>query len=254
MIDIHSHILPGIDDGSKTIKMTLEMLKNAERDGTKEIIATPHFCRDYAETKYDDVVNLCEKINKLAKDEGIDLNIYHGQEIFYSKNIVEDYKAGITGTLANSKYFLFELPLQGKFEQEILDDIYELQVMELQPILAHPERYKFLKEKPWIINKFIEEGILFQLNSGSIQGVYGKEAKKTASIFLEKGIYNFIGSDAHNTTTRITGVNEGTKLAVSKNKIYKKLFEDSAKKLIENREIEFYGEKIKERKGFRFFR
>lgn len=254
MIDIHSHILPAVDDGSSSIKSTLEMLKNAVKQGTKEIIATPHYCRGYAEVEYEKIMELSQSVNKLANDEGIDIKVYHGQEIFYSSNIIDDYNNKTIGTLADSKYILFELPLQGRFEREILDNIYELQVMGLKPILAHPERYKFLKEKPYLINEFIEEDILFQVNAGSLEGAFGKEAKKTAEIFLKNGIYNFIGSDAHNNTSRKTGVKEGARLAASKNKIYDNLFEKSAKKLIQNGDVRFYGEKIKVRKGFRFFR
>ncbi len=254
MIDIHSHILPAIDDGSKSIKMTIEMLKNAVKEETTEIIATPHFCRGYAESNYEEVKKLSKSINKLAKDEGININVYYGQEIYYSKNIISDYRNGTIGTLADSKYLLFELPLQGKFEREILENIYELQVMGLQPILAHPERYKFLKEKSSLINEFVDEGVLFQMNAGSIKGVFGRDSKKLATLFLQNGIYNFIGSDAHNTTNRITGIKEESKLAVSKNKIYKKLFEESAKNILKNEDIEFYGERIKERKIFGFFK
>lgn len=253
MIDIHSHILPGIDDGSKSISMTLDMLKNAAKNGTSKIIATPHFCRGYGEAAYDEVKNLTEKINKLAKDEGIDISIYHGQEVYHSRSIISDYKDGIIGTLADSRYLLFELPLHSKFEREVLEDIYELQILGLQPILAHPERYKFLKEKPSLINEFINEGVLFQMNSGSIEGIFGKEVKKTATLFLEKGIYNFIGSDAHNVTNRTTGIREGYELSVSRNKIYNKLFTESAEKLLENEDIKFYGEKMKDRKKFLFF-
>ena len=254
MIDIHSHIIPGVDDGSKNIKMTIEMLKNAELQGTNEIIATPHFCRGYAEVEYSDIVNLTKKINKLAEDEGINVKIHHGQEVYYSGHLIEDYKENIVGTLTNTNYLLFELPLQGHFEREILDTIYELQVMGVKPILAYPERYKFLKEKPELINEFIEEEVLFQMNAGSIKGDFGKEAKKTAEIFAKNGIYNFIGSDAHNNTSRKTGVKEGTTLAASKNKIYNNLFDDSAERLLENKIVRFKGDKIKVRRGFRFFR
>ena len=88
MIDIHSHILPGIDDGAKNISMTLEMIKMAEKSGTKDIVATPHFCRGYGETTYDEVKNLVEEFNKLAKGEGLDINIHYGQEVYYSEQII----------------------------------------------------------------------------------------------------------------------------------------------------------------------
>jgi protein-tyrosine phosphatase len=251
MIDIHSHILPGIDDGSKSIKMTLDMLKNAEEDGTTEIVATPHFCRGYGETPYEKVKKLVKDFNDLAKNEGIKININYGQEVYYSENMIEDYKSGRIGCINDSRYLLFELPMNA-FEAETFDILYELQVMDIVPILAHPERYRPIIDKPSYINKFINEGILFQMNSGSITGAFGKNVKKTANILLEHGIYNFIGSDAHNSRNRCTGIAEGIEVSQKKNKSYKKLFEDSAEKMLGNREVSLWP-KIKEKKHLFFF-
>ena len=169
MIDIHSHILPGIDDGSKNINMTLHMIKMAVKSGTKDIVATPHFCRGYGETPYDEVKKLVKEFNKLAKGEGLDLNIHYGQEVYYSEQIIDDYKSGLIGTINDSRYMLIELPMRS-FDSDTLEVIYELQVKGVIPILAHPERYRPIIEKPERINKFIKEGFLFQMNSGSIEG------------------------------------------------------------------------------------
>jgi len=252
MIDIHSHILPAIDDGSKNIRMTLDMLKNAEEDGTTEIVATPHFCKGYEETPYEEVKKLVAKFNALVKNEGIKININYGQEVYYSENMIEDYKSGLIGCINDSRYLLFELPMRA-FEKETFDILYELQVMDIVPILAHPERYKPIIDKPSYINKFTREGILFQMNSGSVAGAFGKNVKKTANILLEHGIYNFIGSDAHNSSNRSTGITDGIDLSRNKNKIYKDLFHVSAEKMLKNREVEFLGGKIKEKKCLLFF-
>lgn len=248
MIDIHSHILPGIDDGSKNIKMTIEMLKKAEEDGTTDVVATPHFCRGFGETSYEEVKKLAKEFQALAKNERLKINVHYGQEVFYSENIIKDYKDGLIGTINDSRYLLFELPMK-TFDRETLDIIYELQVMDIVPILAHPERYRPIMDKPTSINKFINEGILFQMNAGSISGAFGPNVKKTASILLEHGIYNFIGSDAHNSSTRCTGISEEVELSIKKNKLYSKLFTESSKKMLSNKLVEFKGEKVKE-KGF----
>ncbi|MBD7911784.1 tyrosine-protein phosphatase [Clostridium cibarium] len=252
MIDIHSHILPGIDDGSKNIKMTLDMLRIAEKDGITEIVATPHFCRGYGETPYEEVRELVKEFNKVILSEGINLTINYGQEVYYSENMIDDYKKGLIGTINDSKYMLFELPMR-KMESEAFDIIYELQVLGIIPVLAHPERYKFIMDKPSYINKFIEEGVLFQMNAGSIRGDFGATVKKTAGILLEHGIYNFIGSDGHNDTTRKTEISDGIDLSIQKNKMYKDFFENSAKNLLLNKDIEFCGRKIKEKKSFLSF-
>lgn len=254
MIDIHSHILPGIDDGSKNINMTLEMLRMAEESGTKDIVATPHFCRGYGELPHSEVKKLVEEFRKLATKEGLDINIHYGQEVYYSEQIIKDYENGLIGTINDSRYMLIELPMRS-FDSDTLEVLYELQVKGITPILAHPERYRPIIEKPERINKFINEGFLFQMNAGSIEGKFGNSVKKTAEILLENNIYNFIGSDAHNDGNRCPGIATGIELAKKKNKISEELFRESGRRLLNNQDIEFIGKKIKEKKGiFSFFR
>lgn len=119
---------------------------------------------------------------------------------------------GKIGTLNDSKYMLIEFPMR-KFDDNICDIIYELQVRNIIPIIAHPERYKPIIENPIYINKFINEGYLFQMNTGSIEGKFGSDVKKITEVLLENGIYNFIGSDAHDTKNRNTGLSKCNKLS-----------------------------------------
>ncbi|MBE6051525.1 MAG: capsular biosynthesis protein [Clostridium sp.] len=250
MIDIHSHILSGIDDGSQSKEMTLEMLRQAAKDGTEKIVATPHFCRGYGESTYEEVKELVKDIRNLAKEEEINIDIYHGQEVYYSESMLNDYNEGIIGTINDSKYMLFEFPMTVEPDEDAFNIIYELQLKGLVLILAHPERYKFVINNPEKINRFIDEGVLFQLNSGSLEGKFGDKVKKTANILVENGIYNFIGSDAHNDGSRKTGVSNGAMLAAKKNGIYESLFWESAERVLMNQDIEFVGLKVKKRKSF----
>jgi protein-tyrosine phosphatase len=256
MIDIHSHIIPGIDDGSKSMEMTLEMLKNAERDGTKEIVATPHYLLEYGECTIAEVKVFVEEINSIIKSEGINLKVYSGQEIYYNENIIHYYIEGKIGTINDSRYMLIEFPMH-KLNKNIFDVLYELQIRDITPIIAHPERCKAIIEKPSRINRFIDEGYLFQMNAGSLEGKFGAHVKKTAEIFLANGIYNFIGSDAHNIKNRTTGLSNAITLLNKnkKNKYMVKVFEESSKKMINNEQVEFLGRKIKGKKSiFSFIR
>lgn len=248
MIDIHSHIIPSIDDGAKNIKVTLDMLKRAEKDGTKKIIATPHYCEGYGETPILEVKKLVEQFKTLAKDEGINLDIYAGQEIYFNENMINDYKEGNIGTINDSRYMLIEFPMR-RFDEEIFDVLYELQVRNIIPVIAHPERYRPIMNKPSIINKFIEEEYLFQLNAGSLQGMFGADVKKTAELLVSNGIYNFIGSDAHNDEKRCTGISDAINIANKKSKISAELFRESSKRMLNNEDVEFIGDKIREKKG-----
>jgi len=246
MVDIHSHIIPGIDDGAKNMEMTLEMLKNAEREGTTEIIATPHYLLEYGEATIKEVKNHVKKINELLEDEKIDVKIYSGQEVYFTEKIIEDYMNGEIGTLNDSRYMLIEFPME-KFNENIFDIIYELQVRDIIPIIAHPERYKPFMKTPALINDFINQGYLFQVNAGSIQGKFGENVRKTADIFLKNHIYNFMGSDAHNITNRNTGLKDA--LDLLNKDMNRNIFEDSSKKVLKNEKIEFLGGKIKEKKS-----
>ena len=254
LIDIHSHILPGIDDGSEDLQMSLEMLKIAEKCGTSTIIATPHYCIGYGETPYQQVKTMVSQMNKRAENDNINIKIVHGQEVYFSTNMIEDYKNGIIGTINDSDYLLFELPMH-KFDEETFDVIYELQILGLKLILAHPERYKPIINDPSLINKFINEGLLFQLNAGSIEGRFGKEVKKTAETLLENNIYNFCGSDAHNISSRSTDLSGCEKIIKQVNPEMLEVFNESSKNLINNHEIEFIGNKVVKKKSmFSFLR
>lgn len=249
MIDFHSHILHGVDDGAKDENMTIDMLRLAERSGTTEIIATPHFFRGRFQVSYKDIKKSVEELKTLAKDNGINIEIHCGQEVYYTDRILESFNCGDIATIENSRYMLIELSLR-KFEiEQVINDIYELQLKGIIPIIAHPERYKTFIQCPQLINRFIEEGFLFQLNTGSITGDFGREVKKTAEIFVKHKIYSAIGSDAHRVNVRTTDMSTGIK-AVDKIKPgYAKEMVIMSKEVLKNSMIKFPGDKIKKHSG-----
>jgi len=253
IVDIHSHIIPGIDDGSENMEMTLEMLRNAEKDGTKEIVATPHYLLEYGESTIKEVKVLVEEINSLLNKEEINIKIYSGQEVYFNENIIENYMEGNIGTINDSRYMLIEFPMHKFDEKKIFDTLYELQIRDIVPIIAHPERYIPFRDEPSLINNFIEEGYLFQMNAGSIEGKFGERIKKTAHLFLENNIYNFIGSDAHKIENRNTGLKNAINIlnenGKDDEKINERIFEDSSNKLLKNDQVKFIGKKVKIKKS-----
>lgn len=255
MIDIHSHIIPGIDDGSKDIDITIDMLKNAAKDGTSSIVATPHFCFDYGKATITEVKEYVEKLNLLAEKEDINIKIFAGQEIYFYEGMIDDYRHGTTGTINDSRYMLIEFPMD-KFPENAFDVLYELKIRDIVPIIAHVERYKFVVEDPSFINKLIDEEYLFQLNSGSIEGKFGSSIQKTAEILLRNGIYSFIGSDAHSNGRRCTGLKTALDICKDIDENSVEMFLANSEKLLDNKEIEFAGRKIeKKKKGlFSFFK
>lgn len=230
--------------------MTLEMLKIAERENTKKIVATPHYFKGYFTITYEEVIKHVKNLRSLAKDNEINIDIYHGQEVYFFDYMVKELEEGKIGTINNSRYMLIEFPM-GHFDKNIMEVLYELQIRGITPVIAHPERYRYFLDKPSGINKLIDEGYLFQLNGGSTIGSFGKDVKKNAEIFLENGLYSFIGSDAHSVDRRNTGLSKTIETIANKyDKRYVDIFYTNGMKLINNEELYFQGEKIKEKKGF----
>ena len=250
MIDMHSHIINGIDDGSKSIEMTINMLKKAEQSGTTDIIATPHFMRGRFEVEYNEVLKKVEELKGISRENNIDINIYAGQEVYYSRKLLEYYNDKIIGTINNSKYMLIELPMLEFNIEEVINTIYELQIRGITPIVAHPERYKPFIKKPSMINVLIKEGMLFQLNAGSIAGDFGKDVKKTATKYLEHNIYSVVGSDAHRDRGRDTDMRKTLNILEEDKK---EEFINNGRAILENKDVDFKGTTVKEKKFLGIF-
>lgn len=251
MVDIHSHVLPGIDDGPKKLEMSLDMIRRSYEEGTKDIVATPHFRRGCFEVHYSEVKKIAKYFNDLVRAEGLDINIHYGQEVYYSDRIIEDLEEGLIGTINGGRYMLVEFPMR-RIPSEAVDYMYELKLLGITPIIAHPERYLEVIKNAEVLNPFIEEGCLFQLNAGSIRGFFGKDVKKTAENLMKNNVYSFIGSDAHNNSSRNTGIKEEYQEVFKKNKELENIFLDNSNKLLNDEEIGFKGNMIKKKKGFFF--
>ena len=249
MIDLHTHLIYGIDDGSLSEEMTINMLRQAYKGGTKHLVLTPHYFPGYFQAPKKVVKEKCEEIKALAKRENINLEIYCGQEVYYNDKILDQYEDELIGTINDSDYMLIELNMRDFSKDEVLDNIYELQVQGIKPIIAHPERYRVFLKKPELINEFIEEGYLFQLNSGSLTGYFGKDVKRLAETFVQNKIYSFIGSDAHRDENRNPNMFETLELLEGMDRDYFRYIRESSKKVLNNEEVEFIGKTIKAKKG-----
>lgn len=250
MIDTHCHIIPGIDDGAGDIETSLEMLKIAEEDGIKTIIATPHYYRNKYECNIEDARNHLDKLKELSQSEGISVEIIQGQEVFLDKYTVDLYKNGTIGTINNSKYILVETSFAGSKPKDVLENIYEIRLLGLTPILAHPERYGFIIEDNSSINEFIKEGCLFQITSSSITGIFGKDVKKTSENLIKSGICNFIGSDAHTTGRRSPKMKEALEEVRKLNENAYESIEKNSEAVISNKELDIKMELVKKKRRF----
>ena len=249
MVDLHSHLIWNIDDGSKSKEMTTNMLKQAVSGGTTKLVLTPHYLKGHYEVQINNVKERANEVKELVKELGLNLEVYCGQEVYYSEHILENYLNKEIGTINDSRYMLIEFNMRNFSIEEVVDVLYELQLSGIVPVIAHPERYYRFINKPSLINEFINEGALFQLNLGSITGDFGKDVRKTAEIFLKNKIYSFIGSDAHRDENRNPDMSKGVEALKSMDRDYFSYIKDSGERLLKNEEILFLGSKIKEKKG-----
>ena len=196
MIDFHTHILPNIDDGSRSIDETFNLIKEAKEVGFDGIILTSHYIENFYETDVPERDVWVKAISENLGAKGIDTDLYLANEIYISENMMGLLEQRKASTINNSCYVLFELPLNEE-PLNLYDVIYSLQENKLIPVLAHPERYSFVQKEPELIYDLIEKGCLMQANYGSIIGQYGVKAEYIVKKFLENNMIHFLGSDVH---------------------------------------------------------
>ncbi len=197
MIDIHSHLIYNVDDGSKSLEESINILDNYSKNGITDIILTPHYIN---ETKYNslksDNVKIFKGLRKELKKNNIDINIYLGNEIYIDNNIFDLIKENKISTLNNTEYVLVELPLNGIYNDYI--DIFTSLINEgCKIVLAHPERYTSFQEDYNKILELEELGVLFQCNINSIINKYGNNSKKLFKRLLKDKKVTFLGTDIH---------------------------------------------------------
>jgi len=194
-VDLHSHFIPGIDDGSQSMEESLSLLKGMESLGYEKVITTPHIMIDVYRNTPQVIKEGLVSLRKAAKAEGIKLKIeaaaeYYLDEGFYD-HLHSDEVMSIKG-----KYLLFETSYVSK-PLQIEEMIFEISAAGYTPLMAHPERYRYVSDPLKEYGRWKELGVLFQLDLNSLGGHYGKDAKKKAEILSNNGMIDFLGSDVH---------------------------------------------------------
>ena len=197
MTDIHSHLLFGVDDGSKTLEESLSVLRDMENEGFKNIILTPHYIKG---SKYNSVKEENEKkleiLKSACRENNININLYLGNEIFIDDNIYEMLKNGEISSLNKTNYLLIEIPLSGIYD-DYKDVFAFLMSKGYKIILAHPERYTTFQEDFERVMELSKMGVYFQSNLDSLTGKYGEAAKKTIKKMLKRKKVAFLATDVH---------------------------------------------------------
>lgn len=201
IIDIHTHILPGLDDGARTVDEALRMCELYLAQGVSAVVATPHMCDPRYKVSPEAVRRGVEELSEACERRGFNLKILPGGDVRLEPELLEVLEEGRVLTLADTgKYLLLELPLQTAPRIEGL--IFELSVRGITPILSHPERNIELWRKPRRLAEFVERGCLVQITAGSLFGGFGPAPKEAAWRFLRAGLVHAVASDAHSTGGR----------------------------------------------------
>lgn len=238
MIDIHSHILFGIDDGAQKVEDSLAMARQAVEQGITTVFATPHHKNGKYTNEKNRILSKVEELNLAIAQEGIPLEVLPGQECRIFGELIEDYKKGEILTLNDGgKYVLIEFSSSHvpMYASQLL---YNIQFEGIIPIIVHPERNRHFLERPELLYEFAEKGVLLQLTASSVTGAFGKKIQKFSMQMLESNLVHFIASDAHNTTTRDNRMKEAYEMiAKSMDASYVEYLKENARLLVRSEYI-----------------
>lgn len=194
-VDIHSHLLPGIDDGAKTIDNTKMLIKSLQELGVSQFITTPHISHYLWDNSPSTIINSCLETKQIITKENINAPLKAAAEYFMDDWFENHFKNEKLLTLKDN-YVLVEMSYMNAPIQ-LYKTLFDLQVAGYSPVLAHPERYLFYHKNFNEYDKLKKAGCRFQLNLLSVVGYYGSEINKIAEQILKKGMYDFTGTDVH---------------------------------------------------------
>ena len=251
MIDIHNHSLFNIDDGSRSLEESLELLKAAAKQGVSDIILTPHFSLDgtYHMSKEMLEARVAE-LSNYASEHNIDINLHLGHELFIHRDLPECLYEGKCASLANSRYILVEFPFDEY--QDTYDYILEdLRAMGYIIIIAHPERYRYVMNDVNFVLRWLDEGDLLQCNQSIL---LKKETEKLVKQMLDHHMISFIASDTHG-NKRLSKMDEAyqTLVSMTSKEVADKLMYYNPLKILNN-ELIINEEYCEVKRRFKFFK
>ena len=203
-IDIHSHVLWGIDDGARNIDESVDLCAIAAETGTEVLFLTPHLMYwENAEELFDERNERCEYLRNIIDEQGIPVELKLGFEILCDDDIF-NIKYFKPYTLCGSRYILIEFDFFKTTSEDVCSWCSYLIECGLIPVIAHPERYAFVQNDGGCIDVLSDKGVLFQVNAGSLAGMFGERVQDFSLHMLECGFVDFVGSDAHDAAMRNT--------------------------------------------------
>ena len=237
LVDIHSHIIPGVDDGSETMEHSLQMLENAAKENITKIVATPHVLSEQYFREEHKIIERFQQLKSKVEEAGIKIELFLGCEIMAQPDTTLDHQIA---TFNNNKtYFLIEFPMNS-IPRFVPEKLFEFVAEGKFPIIAHPERNFGFRQRPDFIYDYIQRGNLMQVNEGSLRGRFGKEIQELALQMIEHRSVHFVASDGHKVDRRTVTLKESYELVVEKfgKNVANRLFIENPEKAIVGEQIE----------------
>lgn len=247
MIDLHCHVLPGVDDGARSLEEAVEMARIAEAEGIERIVATPHLFREGVECE---TLSTIEKkrqlLTRILDAANIRVEILRGAEVYIAPNLIDEIRKNRDFLVINHNHYMFvEFPANHVFSG-IKELFFELMNEGITPVIAHPERNSVFADHPLFLYELVQQGSLVQANSGSFSGIYGRKIEQAAFRFLELRLVHFIASDGHNQRSLAPRLLEAKEKAgeILGNKEATALVKENPEAVLEGKEIPYFPEAV----------
>lgn len=193
---MHSHVLPGIDDGAQDLTMSLELIRGMKELGYTKLIATPHIFWELFPNTRDGILDVLDEMRDVLKEQEIDIELDAAAEYFLDDHVARLLKKKEPLLTFGDNYVLTEFSMASP-PIDVKEILFEMRMQDYQPIIAHPERYLYLEHNKEFYDELKDAGYLFQVNIMSFAGVYGRSVQQLANYLLDKGYYDLAGTDLH---------------------------------------------------------
>ncbi|MBC2696397.1 MAG: tyrosine protein phosphatase [Desulfosporosinus sp.] len=238
MIDLHSHILPCLDDGARNMDETLEMCRIAEADGIHTIIASPHSRNGVYNNDEKTILPVLKKVKEAVKEKGISIEIIPAVDMHIDPEVVTFFKQN-SQLLLGERYVLLEFPSQSipPYTGEFL---FKMKLKGYIPIITHPERNTIIQGDISVLHKWVEDGAIVQLTAMSLTGEFGEKVRKVSLKMVQSGLVHFIATDAHSSNWRKPILSKGRNVLeeILDSNRAKAMVEDIPKKILNGKVIE----------------
>ncbi len=228
LIDLHCHLLPGIDDGAPDLATSLAMARMAASDGIEHVVCTPHINPGVYDNDGPDIQRRIDLLANELQDQGIELGLWLGADVHVDPALVNKLASGVVPTLAGSRYFLLEPP-HHVAPPRLSDLVKDLIKSDYVPIITHPERLRWIETHYEVFRSLLGHGALVQITAASITGGFGSRPKYWSQRMLDEGLVDIVATDAHNTTGR------PPVLSIARDALIERLGEAEAIELVYNR-------------------